>query len=70
MANIFKNIITNMAAGTARALNDKYATEAAIANAKAKAKKGGGGSDCSPCKARAMQHEVQQGLGMKGWYKV
>jgi hypothetical protein len=70
MANIFANILTNMAAGTARSLNDKYATEAAIKNAKRNAKKGGG-SDCSPCKARAMQHDVQQGLGLKnGWYKV
>ena len=69
MANIFKNILTNMAAGTARSLNDKYATEAAIKNAKAKAKKGGG-TGCSPCQARALQHQVQQSLGVKGWYKV
>lgn len=67
---IFAKIAGNMAAGAARSLNDKYATEAAIANAKAKAKGGGGGSDCSPCKARAMQHDVQKSLGMKGWYKV
>jgi len=69
MANIFANILTNMAAGTAQALNTKYAGEAAARNAKAKAKKGGGG-DCSPCKARALQHQVQQQLGVKGWYKV
>ena len=67
---IFATIMGNMAAGAARSVNDKYATETAIASAKAKARKGGGGSDCSPCKARAMQHEVQKSLGMKGWYKV
>jgi hypothetical protein len=68
---IFATILGNMAAGAARSVNDKYATETAMANAKAKAKGGGGAADCSPCKARAMQHEVQQSLGLKkGWYKA
>jgi hypothetical protein len=66
---MFTKIAGNLAAGAARSLNTKYATESAIKSAKAKAK-GGGGSDCSPCKARAMQHQVQQSLGVKGWYKV
>lgn len=68
--SVLGKVLGNMAAGTVRALNDKYAGEAALKSAKAKARKKGGDTGCSPCKARAMQHQIQQGLGVKGWYKV
>ncbi len=65
---LFGKILTNLGAGAARSLNDKYATRAALANAKAKG--GGGDSGCSPCQARAQIHAAQQQLGLKGWYQA
>ena len=66
---LLSKVLTNLSAGAARSLNDKYATQAAVANAKAKGKQGGG-SNCSPCQARAQIHAAQQQLGLKGWYKA
>ncbi len=64
---IFAKVLTNLSGGAARSLNDKYARKAAVANADSKGGDASGG--CSPCKARALQYEVQKGLGLKkGWY--
>ncbi len=65
---LFGKIMTNLGAGAARSLNDKYARKAAAANAQAKGQ--GGGSGCSPCQARAQIHDAQQKLGLKGWYQA
>ena len=65
---ILTTLLGNLTVGAARSLNNKHATAAAIANAKANAKKGGTG--CTPCQARAQIHAAQQGLGIKGWYKM
>jgi len=70
MSSIFAKVLGGLATGAAHSLNTKYANETAERNARTGARRGGG-SDCSPCKARALQHQVQQSLGVKGgWYKV
>ena len=63
---LLAKVIGNMTAGAARSLNGKFAGQAAQRNAQAR---GNGDGGCSPCKARAMQYEVQKSLGVKGWYK-